>query len=306
MAFTTTHDNRVGRLGNNCTGWLTANGAMLRAGHCNVFPGEILEVNVPASQADGTRVAAAVQDQFPVLAGSITRSQNTASGNDWIVCRLGRNSLGQSAHVLYGFFRVTRESPSAGAGIRITGGGVDNTPVGSQPTVCGVQDSSGTCTHFGLNAQNQTLQTATGTLSYESGSGDTAIAFGYAVDSEPANSGSPIIWEANGFATGIHTNGGCSTGGGANSGTSFELDMLENALAAVPGPNCRYLDTVKGPGGFEDGSVYRPHDTLAEAITATPAGGRLSVVTGSYSAAGMTITKPMTISAPVGAASFGN
>jgi hypothetical protein len=215
---------------------------------------------------------------------------------------------------------MTRELPGGGGATRVTGCGLDNSPVGSQPMVCGNFDSMGNCTHFGLNAQNQTLQTATGTFISEIGSGGT-ISLRYSVDTEPANSGSPIIWEANGFTIGIHTAGGCtSSGGGSNTGTSFELDALETAIATVPGQapaipvaNIRYLDSITAPlpngqvNALEDGTVFQPHDTLAEAVNAVPAGGLLSIVAGNYSASGArTITKAMTITAPVGTVLLGN
>ncbi len=293
-------DNRAGRIRGGCTGWLVSNGAVLTAGHCGIVAGSVLEVNVPASAANGTAVASAVQDQFPVLAGSITTS-NAGGGDDWTVCRVGPNNLGQSAHLLHGFFRMTKELPAGGQTMRITGCGIDNSPLGSAPDVCGSY-SDGVCTHFGLNAQNKTLQTSTGGFGSESGTSLT-----YSVDTEPANSGSPVIWESNGFTIGIHTNGGCSSGGGANSGTSFELDTLENAVAGVPGGNFRYLDLVKAPGGTENGSVFQPHDTLTEAVNATPVNGGLAIVTGNYtgSANRMILSKPMTMTAPVGAVTFG-
>ena len=298
-------DNRVGRINGGCTGWLVSNGAVLTAGHCGIAGGSIFEVNVPASAANGATVAAAVQDQFPVTAGSIT-TVNNGVGDDWTVCRIGANSLGQFAHQMHGFFRMTRELPGVGQTTRITGCGIDNSPQGSQPLVCGNTNTAGVCTHFGLNAQNQTLQTSTGTFASESGGG-ARISLQYAVDTEPANSGSPIIWEATGFTVGIHTAGGCSSGGGSNNGTSFELDALENAVAAVPGGNVRYLDTLKVPGGAEDGTVFQPHDTLAEAVNATPGNGRLSIVRGNYTGAANRgfFNKPMVLSAPVGAVTFG-
>lgn len=283
------NDNRVGRLTGGCTGWLISNGGVLTAGHCATVAGNILEVNIPPSQPNGTTVASAVQDQFPVLAGTITMVSGVV-GNDWGVFQIGPNNLGQFAHRLHGFFRMTRELPIVGAVTRVTGCGTDNTPTGSTG---------------GYNAQNATLQTSTGSFFGETGSGG-GISLQYFVDTEPGNSGSPIIWEGNGFTIGIHTAGGCTDGGGSNVGTSFELDALENAIAAVPGPNCRYLDVIKVPGGAEDGTVFQPHDTLGEAVNAVPVGGRLSVVAGIYHAAGTTITKAMTISAPVGAATFGN
>ena len=297
-------DNRSGRIAGGCTGWLTANGAVLTAGHCGIVAGNILEVRVPASGANGNTVASAVQDQFPVLANSIT-TVNSGVGNDYTVCRVGPNNLNQTAHQLHGFFRMTRDLPAVGSLLRVTGCGIDNTPVGSEPTVCGNFNSMGVCTHFGLNAQNQTQQTSTGSFTSETGTG-TVISLQYSVDTEPANSGSPIIWEANGFTVGIHTAGGCTSSGGANNGTSFELNALENAIDAVPGANCRYLDRVKAPSGTEDGGVFQPFDTVAEAVNAVPAGGIISVVTGSYSAAGVTINKSMTLRAPVGAVTFGN
>ena len=134
-------DNRVGRIAGGCTGWLVSNGAVLTAGHCGIVAGSIFEVNVPASGANGTTVASAVQDQFPVLAGSITTANNDV-GDDWTVCRIGTNSLGQFAHEMHGFFRMTRELPDDDATLRITGCGLDNTPLGSQPTVCGSRKRS--------------------------------------------------------------------------------------------------------------------------------------------------------------------
>ncbi len=282
-------DNRVGRIAGGCTGWLVANGAVLTAGHCNIAAGDILEVNIPASQPNGTTVASAVQDQFPVLAGSVT-TVNNMTGDDWSVCRIGNNYLGQSAHVLHGFFRMTRELPSAGQLVRVTGCGTDNTPLG---------------TTGGNNAQNQTLQTATGSFSGQSGS-EPRISLLYPVDTTAGNSGSPIIWEANGFAIGIHTTGVC-IGSGYNEGTSFELNALENAIAAVTGPNTRYLDTVKAPSGTEDGTVFQPHDSLVEVINAVPSGGIICIVRGNFTGANNrgTFNKPATLIAPVGGVTLG-
>jgi V8-like Glu-specific endopeptidase len=294
------NDNRVGRLNGNCTGWLVSNGAVLTAGHCGIAGGNIFEVNIPASQPNGTTTASAVQDQFPVVGGSITLSSN-GIGDDWQVFTLGPNNLNQLPHELHGFFRMITAVPAAGATTRVTGCGVDNTPAGTNPSACANFNAAGVCTHPAPNAQNQTLQTATGAFAALNGTTLT-----YSVDTEPANSGSPIIWDANGFTIGIHTAGGCTSTGGSNNGTSFSLATLENAIAAIPGPDTRYLDTLRTPDVVEDGSIFRPHDTLAEAVAAVPVGGRISVVRGNYAAAGTTITKAMTLSAPVGAVVFGN
>jgi hypothetical protein len=294
-------DNRVGRINGGCTGWLISNGGVLTAGHCSIVPGSIFEVNVPASQANGTTVAAATRDQFPVLAGSIT-TINNGPGDDWTVCRLNTNNLGQYAHELHGFFRMARDLPPVGQLLRITGCGVDVSPQGTQPMVCVAFNAQGACTHAGPNAQNQTLQTSTGAFFGANGN-----ALQYAVDTEPANSGSPIIWEGTGFAIGVHSFGGCTSDGGANSGTWFGLNTLENAIATVPGPNTRYLDTVKAPDGAEDGTVFHPHDTLAETALAVTPGGTISIVRGAFTGPANrgTFTKQMTLIAPVGPVTLG-
>ena len=51
-----TRDDRVGRMfGGGCTAWLVSNGAVCSAGHCvSGGPGSFFEVNVPASDADGS------------------------------------------------------------------------------------------------------------------------------------------------------------------------------------------------------------------------------------------------------------
>ena len=116
------------------------------------------------------------------------------------------------------------------------------------------------------------------------------------------NSGSPIIAQGTDVTVGIHTNGGCSQSGGANIGTSFENDGLETALRNFSGvgANVSHLDighVLAHP--IDDGTVFRPFDTLAEAVNSVPAGGVVSIVAGSYGG-GITISKPMTLRAPVG------
>jgi trimeric autotransporter adhesin len=298
------NDNRVGRLNvSGCTGWLVSNGAVLTAGHCAPV-GSVFEVNIPPSAANGTTVASAIQDQFPVVATG-QQSQSSGAGADWAVFSLGPNSLGEIAHVKFGFFRLTRSRPAVGTTLRVTGCGVDNTPAFTGG-ICGARDSAGACTHPNCNAQSQTLQTGTGTFSSETITAGNAT-LTYAVDTEPANSGSPIIWEANGWAIGIHDAGGCTAGGGANGGTSFEHDPLESALNAAFGLNTVHLDTIIGPNNpAPDGSIVQPYHDFAAAQLIVPAGGRISIVTGNYSVpAGTTYSKAMTVVAPVGPVTIG-
>ena len=209
-------DNRIGRTSQRCTAWLISNGAVLSAGHC-VPNGATFMVNIPPSGADGTLANSAPDDQFPIVPGSemFVWDQNGTPANagddiDYVMFRLNPDNLGRRAPERLGFFRVTTAVPANGAVIRITGVCTDNTPPGSTGD---------------LNAQNQTLQTSTGGFAGQqdlsmAGTG-RIIRHSYAVDTTGGNSGSPIIWEANGFTIGVHTAGGCSSdGSGANSGTS--------------------------------------------------------------------------------------
>lgn len=290
-------DNRVGRI-NGCTAWLISNGGVLTAGHCAPLAG-VFEVNVPASNPDGSLNASAVSDQYPIITPADV-SQNNNAGDDYTVFRLNPDNLGRRAHDRLGFFRLTRTVPADGTTMRVTGCGVDDTPPG---------------TTGGGNAQNQTLQTSTGPYAGQTISSATRVWHNYAVDTMPANSGSPIIWEANGFAVGIHTHGGCnSDGSGANAGTSFNHSILASAIDDLPGVNTFYLDNVTYPGSPADtGNVFSPDHNLTTVYNHAPSGGKISVVAASYprATAGNTGTfgtgyKSMTLVAPVGLVTLGN
>ena len=59
----------------------------------------------------------------------------------------------------------------------------------------------------------------------------------------------------------------------------------------------------------EDGTIFNPFNTFAESAIAVPAGGIVSMVAGTYSVAlgnAITVTKAMTIEAPVGTVVIGN
>lgn len=303
-------DNRVGRI-SGCTAWLVSNGAVLTAGHCGPLGG-VFEVNVPASSSSGAPTASAPEDQYP-LAGGATCVDN-GKGDDYCVFSLNPNTTnGDRPHITHGFFRMTREAPAASATIRITGFGVDNTPAGTGSACC-ARDGNGNCTHFSCNAQSRTLQTATGPYVGETTATLTDIYHSYQTDTEPANSGSPIIWNANGFTIGIHTHGGCASDGtGDNDGTSFENTNLETALQGFPGASTEYVDGPTYPNApAENGNIFMPWNTVTEAVTAVAAGGRILIVEGSYTAAaGNTMTmgadgKSFTLLAPVGTVTIGN
>ena len=302
------NDGRVGRLYfGGCTAWLISNGRLLTAGHCvDLDPDQggptlpdgildlsgVVEFNVPASLSNGTTVAADPDDQYPINTNSVVwrfDGEGQGLGKDWSVFTVNENSnTGLTPFQAQGgFFRTSNENPALSNTIRITGMGLDNTPTGSGG---------------GRNAQNFTNQTSTGGYVSEVTSGSN-IYHQYAVDTTGGNSGSPIIWNSNGFTIGIHTNAGCGVSSGANNGTSFEVNALENAIDNHPGSSTIYADKTR-LGATEDGTIYHPHDTFNEAVSTVPVNGKVSVVTGTYNDTGL-YTKQMFVVAPVGSVLIG-
>lgn len=224
MRFSTLSGGQAASAG--CTIWLAGGGdCALSAGHC--FSGGTLavaETMCPPSLSSGAVQHPPIQFQFTVQTATIT-FVNGGQGNDFGVCKLNPNNLGQSPSALFGSFQLAFALPSVGESIRITGYGTDD------------------------GVQNQTLQTHVGPYSSTSG---TSIR--YATDTTGGNSGSPVIQEATGLAVGIHTHGGCTTTGGANSGTSTTLAAFVsafNALCPPPLPSFNIAATTTG-GGVND------------------------------------------------------
>jgi V8-like Glu-specific endopeptidase len=191
--------------GGGCTIWLAGpQDCALSAGHCFSGGGlAVAEANVPPSLSSGTIQHPPVSSQFSVNTSTISYT-NGGTGNDYGVCKLNTNNLGQSATTLFGSFTLSTTIPSAGETIRVTGCGTDT------------------------GVQNCTQQTSTGPAVTASGT-----ALRYSVDTTGGNSGSPVIRESDGKAIGIHTHGGCTSTGGYNSGTSLSLAAFQSAYAAV-------------------------------------------------------------------------
>ncbi len=300
-------DGRTGRLFfGGCTSWMISSGRFLTAGHCVDFDPDqggpllpdgildlsgVVEFNVPASLPNGTTVAANPVDQYPINTSSVVwrfDGEGQGLGKDWAVFTVGPNSnTGLTPFQAQGgFFRTTNGNPTAGNTIRVTGMGLDNTPPGSTGN---------------RNAQNFTNQTSTGGYVSENVSGSD-IWHRYAVDTTGGSSGSPVMWGS--FTVGIHTNAGCAANGtGANSGTSFEVNALETAIDNHPGSSTIYADLTRY-GATENGTIFHPHDTFNEATTTVPAGGKVSMVTGTYADTGL-YTKAMFVVAPVGSVLIG-
>ncbi|MEM1448907.1 MAG: hypothetical protein AAGI22_07325 [Planctomycetota bacterium] len=224
-------DPRAGRLlPVGCTAWLIDDcaGCFLTAGHCtgNI---SVVEFNVPPSSGSGSINHPGPEDQYPVDGSSLQSNGGQGVGNDWAYFGTFENGMtGMTAADAQGStFSLTPPPPVGSATIRITGFGTDNTP----PT------------------RNQTQQTNTGPLVTNSG---TTVQ--YRADTTGGNSGSPVIWEENGTAVGIHTHGGCGSGGGQNSGTSFVHPALQGALSTPRGV-CAGGIQVQDPPALLDRAV---------------------------------------------------
>lgn len=275
-----------------CSAFIVSNGAHLTAGHCfqrtDYGDPDLLEFNVPLSNANGTTNFANPDDQYPVDLTSYTRQEN-GLGDDWAIFACNPNSTtgllpvqGQND-----FFRMSKDSSPTT--IRVTGHGVDD------------------------GDQNRVLQTDTGPYLGESGSGST-VYVEYQVDTRDGDSGAPVIINGTETTIGIHTNGGCDPGAGdGNAGVSFENDDLEAAIQGFLGANIVYVDANHPiSSSLEAGTVLKPYDTLPEATSVVPNGGMVSIVSGSYTkAAGNSFIlgddgKRMTLEAPVGSVTIGN
>lgn len=206
------NDTRVGRFvsspmssGGGCTIWMaSSDDCALSAGHC--FDGTglaVAEFEVPPSLSSGTVQHPAPEKQFTIASGTISYT-NGGVGNDWGCCRLNPNNLGQSASANQGWFALGTFIPNVGDTIRITGHGSDT------------------------GVDNVTNQTHTGPFA-----GASTTQLTYQVDTTGGNSGSPVIDETSGQAIGIHTHGGCTSTGGANSGTSLSHTGFQSAFTAL-------------------------------------------------------------------------
>ncbi len=305
-------DSRVGRLSGancgsgggcgGCTAWLTSIGCAMTAGHCGTASGGLIEFNVPDSSAAGLPVASAPEDQYPVGAAYYA-FQNADIGFDWAIMDVGPNAnTGLRAHWVQGYFHLDPDIPSNDTTLRITGYGVDNSPAGSAPSTCCAW-SNGSCIRTGCNADSLTLQTSTGPKSSHA-----TNSLEYAVDTEPANSGSPVIVNSSDFAIGIHTNGGCTTSGGANSGTRLTQAVLAEYLDLFLGENAVFVDFAN-VSPVDLGTALNPLPTVTGGIAAAPAGGTVAIAGGTYSASSGhvgTFTKAVTLRAVSGNVTIGN
>lgn len=93
----------------------------------------------------------------------------------------------------------------------------------------------------------------------------------------------------------------------ANGSVAYSMQVVANGIASAPvtfyGPV--WVDFNYSPGSPQLGSFAQPFSTLAQGTNAVASGGTISIKPGA-STETMTISKPMTITAPIGAATVGN
>lgn len=206
-------DPRVARLMPiGCTAWLFGDqgSSMLTAGHCTPSGGNVVQFNVPISTSTGSYVHPAPIDQYVVDGASVqTTGGETSLGNDWGFFGVFDNTdTGMTPLEAQGdsFTLASSHIDSDGRPIRVTGYGTTSSPV--DPSYNGAQK-----THAGPYV------------------GRAGTMLQYSADTTGGNSGSPVIDDLNGRVIGIHTNAGCSTGGGWNHGCDIFNEGLQAALA---------------------------------------------------------------------------
>jgi V8-like Glu-specific endopeptidase len=232
-------DPRMGRIAPTiCTAWLIDDAAhcFLTAGHCTGSGTQVVEFNVPLSDANGNVQHPGPEDQYPVDPTSIQSSGNGGVGNDWAYFGCFPNTeTGLSPAEVQGtwFQRASTPPPVQGQSIQITGYGSTSSPV--------------------PNEWYKVQKTHTGPYAANAGS-----YLQYSTDTTGGNSGSPVVDWSTGLAIGIHTHGGCSSGGGANHGTAIDNPNLLAAIATPLGicAPVACISDITGPlSGVPDGSV---------------------------------------------------
>lgn len=310
----------------SCTAWLTSNAAFLTAGHCTISPASLIEFNVPASFPNGIPQRAAMADQYPVIVAN-TSFSNSGPGQDWRILQVGRSAA--TGLLPYqaqnSFIRLTNRIPQT---IRVTGCGLDFSPAGCVPAAncpmgippsapgcrCAINDA--TC---GLpanpfiddcNSSNLTQQTGAGPFAGVGSPFETGFTLFHRADSEPANSGSPMLYDdapnsVNGYGIGIHTHGGCTADGGRNAGTCFRLALLADRLHhwLAFGAPVHYVDNGHADcdNSFIDYTLYDPACRAVDGVNSPPAGCLIRFTPGEYREAFPLINSSMTLQAPLGA-----
>jgi V8-like Glu-specific endopeptidase len=206
-------DNRARLIDVGCTVNLTADGCFITAGHCLASASlvDVVEFNVPLSNANGSLVHPPPSDQY--VPTTNRQFNNGGVGKDWGVFTVFANTeTGLTPLEAQGpGLEFATTAPAKRSTVEITGYGVDS------------------------GSANQTQQVSTGPVSSVSGA-NTQLS--YRADTEGGNSGSAVL--SGGLVVAIHSHGGCTRRGGANSGTLTPGNtVFANAYQAVCGAPLR-------------------------------------------------------------------
>ena len=206
------NDPRSGRLMSiGCSAWLYNNGAGCfgTAGHCISASTStaVMQFNVPLSNPNGSVNHPHPDHQYPVQQASIQSTGSGGTGNDAAMfgCFPNSNTGLTPLQAQGAMYTLRVPAPSPAGQIRITGYGTTSGTQGTPREWSQVQK-----THVG----NFTALTGN--------------RLQYTADTTGGNSGSPVILESTGEVIGVHTHGGCTSSGGANSGTATQHTAWTN------------------------------------------------------------------------------
>jgi V8-like Glu-specific endopeptidase len=235
---------------------------LLTAGHCASFNNvldpdriQVVEFNPPLSNPNGSINFAPPEDQYPTDPSSFQFGRGNCS-IDWSYFGAFANSnTGLAPAEAQGeTYPIADAAPPVnGQTIRIRGYGTVSSPV--SPT------------------WNQVQKAHEGPYVIQDG---TDIR--YQTDTTGGNSGSAVFMVDTGEVIGIHTCGGCNSGGGANLGTAIHHDPLQAALANPLGICAEGLEPMEI-------SVPSDFPTIQAAIDAATPDSVITVAPGTYNEA---------------------
>ncbi len=220
-------DPRVGRIDGCCTTFLLDERTLSTAGHCiGATAGQIIQFNVPPSDAAGNPVYPPPIDQYALRAGSLTSVANGV-GLDYAVMSTVRNSVsglyaGESQGWLHAVLVPAGTAPQTWTVIGFGTSGVNLTWNLAQKSASGPRATT----------SNSTLQ--------------------FRITVTGCNSGSPVIGTNNIDAHGVVTHAGCTATGGFNYGTGFGTTAYMQALQGV---QATYVAGTLGTFGVGCGSA---------------------------------------------------